>query len=150
MALEGRYLVQLEEDAVGFAPGKAAAHGVDELTGELADIFTMKVERRWSDALTGFSARMTEAEARRLARHPFVVRVQQDYAVQASSATDLCTSTGAHPANTRPLPAPLFGSVWRQSIDCVNPLGTYPRFGNRGGPDLRRGQAGEHHRSQNL
>ncbi len=120
-AITGRYLVLLEETAIGSPAGRTAAHGVREVTRELARGFTFHVQRTWSDALTGFVAKMTEAEARRLARHPFVARVQQDYSVRAISAiAPSCYAFGTHPANTRDLPEPASG-VWSQAIDCNDP-----------------------------
>ena len=121
-AVPGRYLVLLEEAAVGSAPGLEAARGVRELTEDLARAFTFRVERTWSDALTGFVAEMSEDEARHLARHPFVALVEQDYGVQGISAMapSCYAATSTHPTNTRALPTPVFG-VWKQTLSCKYP-----------------------------
>ena len=125
--IEGRYVVLLEEAAVGNGPGKAAAAGVRELADELGNLFTLRRSRLWSDALLGFVAEMTEEEARRLSRYPFVARVQQDYSVEALSATaPKCSAVSSDTYNTRPLPTPIsfFGSlVWKQTLSCSNPAG---------------------------
>ena len=120
--IPGVYIVQLSEGAVGAPAGEPrAASGVRELSGELARGYDLRVTRRWSHALTGFVAEMTEDEARRLARHPYVESVEQDFSVKAiSSVPPDCYDNEEDPVNSRPLPVP-FSGVWLQSIACSNP-----------------------------
>ncbi|MCG8454853.1 MAG: S8 family serine peptidase, partial [Holophagales bacterium] len=120
--IEGRYLVVLEEGAVGSPAGlEASARGVRQLSEDLARGFDLRVDQVFSDALNAFVAEMGEAEARRLARHPFVATVQQDYSAKAiSTDAPICKSSSIDPPNTRALPVPVFGTLFKQTITCPN------------------------------
>ncbi|GAB2591097.1 hypothetical protein GCM10027168_25490 [Streptomyces capparidis] len=81
-AVPGSYIVVLDQDT---AARDARAAG-DRLAAEYGGT----AEHTYSTALRGFSARLTEAQARRLATDPEVDRVVQDQRVHA-----LATQTGA-------------------------------------------------------
>ncbi len=120
----GRYIVVLEDAAVGgpAGHGKAPAR-VAELARTLARGFDLRVERTWGHALNGFVAEgLSEAEAARLARHPLVKSVEQDFGGPALSGPPNCYSGATFPVDTRTLPSSFSNSS--QSINCSSPTGT--------------------------
>ena len=70
-AIEGSYIVVLKES---------------ESAVDVADEHGAEVEHRYTHALNGFSATMTETEARRTAADPAVAYVQQDRVVRTQAA----------------------------------------------------------------
>lgn len=121
--IPGRYIVVLRDAAVGSPAGYGdAPQQVRELAEELSVAFDLRVERVWGHALNGFVAELDEAEARRLARHPFVEVVEQDIRGPALSAPPNCYSGQTFPQDTRPLPSSFTNSS--QSISCADPNGT--------------------------
>lgn len=123
--IPGRYIVVLEDAAVGAPAGQSnAADRVRDLAEDLGRGFDLQVERTWGHALNGFVAEgLSEAEAARLARHPFVAAVEQDSARQALSAPPNCYSGGPFPSDTRTLPSSS-SSMGSQTINCSSPTGT--------------------------
>ncbi|HSP80624.1 MAG TPA: S8 family peptidase, partial [Myxococcaceae bacterium] len=77
--LAGQYIVVLAE------PGPGAAR-VSELAPGLAQRYGASVQHVYEHALRGFSARMTEAQARALAADPSVRYVEEDGEVHALAA----------------------------------------------------------------
>ena len=122
-AVPGRYIVVLSDAAVGMPAGFGnAPNQVRELAADLSRVFNLRVERVWGHALNGFVAELDEAEARRLARHPFVEVVEQDLRGPALSAPPSCYSGATFPQDTRTLPSSFPNSS--QSISCADPNGT--------------------------
>ncbi|MFU8850700.1 S8 family serine peptidase [Micromonospora sp. SL1-18] len=89
-AISGSYLVVLKSDAVGSANSLAARTAVPGRAAGLAKRYGGAVGTAWSAALTGYSAKMSEGQARRLAADPAVAYVEQDRVV-----TTQATQTGA-------------------------------------------------------
>ncbi|SBT53581.1 S8 family peptidase [Micromonospora auratinigra] len=89
-AISGSYLVVLKTDAVGAADSLAARAAVPTRAAGLSKRYGGAVGTVWSAALTGYSARMSPAQARRLAADPSVAYVEQDRVVRAQG-----TQTGA-------------------------------------------------------
>ncbi|SCF30686.1 Peptidase inhibitor I9 [Micromonospora viridifaciens] len=89
-AISGSYLVVLKGDAVGAANSLAARTAVPDRAAGLAKRYGGTVGTVWSAALTGYSAKMSEGQARRLAADPAVAYVEQDRVV-----TTQATQTGA-------------------------------------------------------
>ncbi|MFD2764706.1 S8 family peptidase [Micromonospora eburnea] len=89
-AVSGSYLVVLKSDAVGPANSLAARTAVPDRAAGLAKRYGGSVGTVWSAALTGYSAKMSEGQARRLAADPAVAYVEQDRVVTAQA-----TQTGA-------------------------------------------------------
>jgi subtilisin family serine protease len=89
-AIGGSYLVVLKGDAVGAANSLAARAAVPDRAATLAHRYGGTVREVWSAALTGYSARMSDGQARRLAADPAVAYVEQDRVVTAQG-----TQTGA-------------------------------------------------------
>jgi len=77
-AIAGSYIAVLKADAVGFAGSAAARSAVPDRAAALAGRYGGTVNTVYSAALTGFSARMTAAQAQRLAADPTVAWVEQD------------------------------------------------------------------------
>jgi subtilisin family serine protease len=69
--IEDQYIVQLSEQAVRY-------HGADALASRLLDQVGGDLRTVYRSVLPGFSARLSEGQARRLARLPAVVRVEQN------------------------------------------------------------------------
>jgi subtilisin family serine protease len=78
-AVPGRYIVVLDEKA------SATAH-VGSLVEQLSALHGASVERVYSHALRGFSARMSEADALRLSNDPLVRYVEEDAEFTVSAA----------------------------------------------------------------
>ncbi|MCW3813331.1 S8 family peptidase [Micromonospora sp. DR5-3] len=89
-AISGSYLVVLKGDAVGAANSLAARTAVPDRAASLAKRYGGSVGTVWSAALTGYSAKMSPAQARRLAADPTVAYVEQDRVVTTQG-----TQTGA-------------------------------------------------------
>ncbi|MER6596550.1 S8 family peptidase, partial [Micromonospora purpureochromogenes] len=80
-AISGSFLVVLRTDAVGAANTLAARTAVPDRAATLAKRYGGSVADVYSAALTGFSAKMTAGQARRLAADPAVAYVEQDRVV---------------------------------------------------------------------
>jgi subtilisin family serine protease len=80
-AIAGRYIVVLKSDTVGFAGSAGARAAVPGRASTLAGRYGASVDAVYSAALTGFSASMSAAAARRLAADPAVAWVEQDSVV---------------------------------------------------------------------
>ncbi|MEV0807939.1 S8 family peptidase [Micromonospora sp. NPDC050200] len=80
-AISGSYLVVLRTDAVGAANTLAARTAVPDRAATLTKRYGGSVADVYSAALTGFSAKMTAGQARRLAADPAVAYVEQDRVV---------------------------------------------------------------------
>ncbi|WP_346535771.1 S8 family peptidase [Micromonospora sp. DPT] len=80
-AISGSYLVVLRTDAVGAANSLAARTAVPDRAATLAKRYGGSVADVYSAALTGFSAKMSAGQARRLAADPAVAYVEQDRVV---------------------------------------------------------------------
>ncbi|NES12881.1 S8 family peptidase [Micromonospora solifontis] len=89
-AISGSYLVVLKTDTVGAANSLAARSAVPNRAAGLAARYGGTVGTVWSAALTGYSAKMSPAQARRLAADPSVAYVEQDRVVTTQG-----TQTGA-------------------------------------------------------
>ncbi|WP_089153804.1 S8 family peptidase [Micromonospora sp. NBS 11-29] len=89
-AISGSYLVVLKGDAVGTANSRTARTAVPERAAGLAKRYGGSVGTVWSAALTGYSAKMSVGQARRLAADSSVAYVEQDRRVTAQG-----TQTGA-------------------------------------------------------
>jgi subtilisin family serine protease len=77
-AIAGRYIVVLKADAAGFAGSAAARTAMPGRAAALTGRYGGTVDTVYSAALTGFSARMTAAQAGRLAADQAVAFVEQD------------------------------------------------------------------------
>ena len=80
-AISGSYLVVLRTDAVGAAGSSAARTAVPDRASALVKRYGGSVSDVYSAALTGFAAKMTAAQAARLAANPAVAYVEQDQVV---------------------------------------------------------------------
>ncbi|SBT38346.1 S8 family peptidase [Micromonospora narathiwatensis] len=89
-AVSGSYLVVLKSDTVGSVNSPAARTAVPERAAGLAKRYGGSVGTVWSAALTGYSAKMSAGQARRLAADPAVAYVEQDQVVTLQG-----TQTGA-------------------------------------------------------
>jgi subtilisin family serine protease len=83
-AITDSYIVVLKDTAVGGRVGTRHT-AVDRTAGTLADRYGAKVENVWGDALNGFSARLSERAAKRLAADPAVAYVEQDHTVSLAT-----------------------------------------------------------------
>ena len=79
-AVPGSYIVVLKESAVA-ARGVARAAATGAKARSLAATYGGTVSRVYRTALTGYSARMSEAAAQRLAADPAVAYIEQDQVV---------------------------------------------------------------------
>lgn len=80
-AIAGRYIVVLDaERSAGFGP---TAKIINDQIDQLAATHSATVEHRYTAALRGFSAALTEAQATALAREPGVAYVEEDTPVYA-------------------------------------------------------------------
>ncbi|MCZ7439016.1 S8 family serine peptidase [Micromonospora sp. WMMC241] len=77
-AVSGSYLVVLKGDAVGAANSRTARTAVPDRAAGLAKRYGGSVGAVWTAALTGYSAKMSTGQARRLAADPAVAYVEQD------------------------------------------------------------------------
>ncbi|WP_374537520.1 S8 family peptidase [Micromonospora aurantiaca (nom. illeg.)] len=102
-AVSGSYVVVLKDDAVGTANTLAARTAVPDRAAGLAKRYGGNVGTVWSSALTGYSAKMTPAQARRLAADPAVAYVEQDR-VMTTQGTQTGATWGLDRIDQRNLP----------------------------------------------
>ncbi|MFJ8832440.1 MULTISPECIES: S8 family peptidase [Micromonospora] len=102
-AVSGSYVVVLKGDAVGTANTLAARTAVPDRAAGLAKRYGGNVGTVWSAALTGYSAKMTPAQARRLAADPSVAYVEQDR-VMTTQGTQTGATWGLDRIDQRNLP----------------------------------------------
>ena len=102
-AVSGSYVVVLKGDAVGTANTLAARTAVPDRAAGLAKRYGGNVGTVWSSALTGYSAKMTPAQARRLAADPSVAYVEQDR-VMTTQGTQTGATWGLDRIDQRNLP----------------------------------------------
>ena len=102
-AVSGSYVVVLKGDAVGSANSLAARTAVPDRAAGLAKRYGGNVGTVWSSALTGYSAKMTPAQARRLAADPAVAYVEQDR-VMTTQGTQTGATWGLDRIDQRNLP----------------------------------------------
>ncbi|KAB1905485.1 S8 family peptidase [Micromonospora tulbaghiae] len=102
-AVSGSYVVVLKGDAVGTANTLAARTAVPDRAAGLAKRYGGNVGTVWSSALTGYSAKMTPAQARRLAADPAVKYVEQDR-VMTTQGTQTGATWGLDRIDQRNLP----------------------------------------------
>ncbi|MGK5739081.1 S8 family peptidase [Micromonospora sp. URMC 103] len=135
-AISGSYLVVLRGDAVGAAGTPAARTGVPQRADALAKRYGGSVADVFSAALTGFSARMSAAQARRLAADPAVAYVEQDQ-VLTTQATQTNPPWGLDRIDQRNLPLsssftyPNTASNVRAYIIDTGIRTTHTQFGGR-------------------
>lgn len=116
------YIVELAKDVARQPRGpESALPTVAEVAEDLGARFGGRVERVWEHALQGFTIRMPEALARKLAEDPAVERVSQDGYIDDpfSGPVDDCyygPGTTLYSIDSRTLP--LFSP---QSLSCSNP-----------------------------
>ncbi|WP_308220914.1 S8 family peptidase [Micromonospora phytophila] len=135
-AISGSYLVVLKTDAVGAAGTLAARTAVPDRAGKLAERYGASVVDVYSAALTGFSAKMSAGQARRLAADPAVAYVEQDQVVTAA-ATQTNPPWGLDRIDQRNLPLsgtytyPNTASNVRAYIIDTGIRTTHTQFGGR-------------------
>ncbi|MFI7605342.1 S8 family peptidase [Micromonospora sp. NPDC049366] len=135
-AISGSYLVVLRGDTVGAAGTPAARAAVPQRATALAKRYGGSVADVYSAALTGFSARMTPAQAGRLAADPAVAYVEQDQVITAS-ATQSNPPWGLDRIDQRALPLsasftyPNTASNVRAYIIDTGIRTTHTQFGGR-------------------
>ena len=135
-AISGSYLVVLKGDAVGAAGTATARAAVPERAGALAKRYGGTVGDVYSAALTGFSVRMSDAQARRLAADPAVAYVEQDQ-VLTVQATQTNPPWGLDRIDQRTLPLsgtftyPNTASNVRAYIIDTGIRTTHTQFGGR-------------------
>ncbi|MEH0846022.1 S8 family serine peptidase [Micromonospora sp. CPCC 205711] len=103
-AISGSYLVVLSGDAVGAANSLAARSAVPDRAASLTRWYGGSVADVWSAALTGFSAKMTAGQARRLAADPAVAYVEQDRVLTVQGTQSNPPSWGLDRIDQRSLP----------------------------------------------
>ncbi|WNM40431.1 S8 family peptidase [Micromonospora halotolerans] len=103
-AISGSYLVVLKDDAVGAANSRTARTAVPDRAAGLAKRYGGSVGTVWSAALTGYSATMSPAQARRLAADPAVAYVEQDRVVTTQATQTNPPSWGLDRIDQRSLP----------------------------------------------
>ena len=103
-AISGSYLVVLKSDTVGAANSLAARTAVPDRAAGLAKRYGGSVGTVWTSALTGYSAKLSPAQARRLAADPAVAYVEQDRVVSAQATQTNPPSWGLDRIDQRNLP----------------------------------------------
>ncbi|MEV4478590.1 S8 family peptidase [Micromonospora coxensis] len=103
-AISGSYLVVLKSDAVGAANSLAARTAVPDRATGLVKRYGGSVGDVYDAALTGFSAKMSAGQARRLAADPSVAYVEQDRVVTAQATQSNPPSWGLDRIDQRSLP----------------------------------------------
>ncbi len=104
--IPGEYIVVLKEAGLGAAGGPALEASVEGAADVLAARYGGSVERVWNLAATGFAIRMSEEQARRMARDPAVALVEQNRRVEIPQlVNNSCSSsvpflTGGPPSVT--------------------------------------------------
>ena len=99
-AVPGSYLVVLDQDR----KLETTATATTTTATGLADRYNGKVTRVFDQVLHGFAAQLTERDARRLAAHPAVARVEQDQRVHAMGSQTNPPSWGLDRIDQRYLP----------------------------------------------
>ncbi|WP_308042458.1 S8 family peptidase [Micromonospora sp. PLK6-60] len=103
-AISGSYLVVLKSDAVGAVNTRAARDGVPTRAAGLTKRYGGSVAATYSAALTGFAAKMSEQQARRLAADPAVAYVEQDQVLTVQATQTNPPSWGLDRIDQRSLP----------------------------------------------
>ncbi|WP_328338802.1 S8 family peptidase [Micromonospora sp. NBC_00421] len=103
-AISGSYLVVLKGDAVGAANSRAAHTAVPDRAASLTKRYGGNVADVYSAALTGFSAKMSASQARRLAADPAVAYVEQDRVLTVQATQTNPPSWGLDRIDQRNLP----------------------------------------------
>ncbi|HEX5596617.1 MAG TPA: S8 family peptidase [Micromonosporaceae bacterium] len=104
-AVAGSYIVVLKDEAVGGRAGTArAAAAMPTKAKELAGRYGGSLGFVYDAALNGFSVRMSEAAAKRLAAHPDVAYVEQDQVVSLAATQTNPPSWGLDRIDQRNLP----------------------------------------------
>lgn len=103
-AIAGSYLVVLKGDTVGAANSHAARTAVPDRAAGLAKRYGGSVGTVWTSALTGYSTKLSPAQARRLAADPAVAYVEQDRVVSAQATQTNPPSWGLDRIDQRSLP----------------------------------------------
>lgn len=103
-AISGSYLVVLKSDTVGAANSLAARTAVPDRAAGLAKRYGGSVGTVWTSALTGYSAKLSPAQARRLAADPAVAYVEQDRVVTTQATQTNPPSWGLDRIDQRNLP----------------------------------------------
>ncbi|TWJ31416.1 peptidase inhibitor I9 [Micromonospora sagamiensis] len=83
-AVPDSYVVVLADSAVGGRAGTRQS-AASRLAADVTSRFGVRPDRVWGDALNGFSVRMSEAVARRMAAHPAVAHVERDQTVRTAT-----------------------------------------------------------------
>jgi subtilisin family serine protease len=135
-AIAGSYLVVLKGDVVGTAGSRAAGTAVPGRASALAARYGGSVSQVFSAALTGFAAKMTPAQAARLAADPAVAYVEQDRVIRLE-ATQTNAPWGLDRIDQRARPLngtftyPTTASTVRAYIIDTGIRTTHSQFGGR-------------------
>jgi len=122
---------------VVFKNGAVSKDGLQLMTDRLAVEHNASVQHRYSYALQGFSAKMPEREAERLAADPAVDYVEQDRTVSLAATESPTPSWGLDRIDQRDLPLnhaytyPTNGSAVRAYIIDTGIRTTHTDFGGR-------------------
>lgn len=117
--IPGRYVVMLEDEAVGAPPGVEAPALVRARADELARTFGLEVLKTWGHTINAFSAEIPRGAVEALASHPFVARIEQSVAVRMTMSAPSCyPASGNFPDDTRTPPK---WPDYSQTIDCADP-----------------------------
>ncbi|MBM7075908.1 S8 family peptidase [Micromonospora humida] len=103
-AISGSYLVVLKGEAVGAANSRTARTAVPDRAASLTKRYGGNVADVYSAALTGFSAKMSASQARRLAADPSVAYVEQDRVMTVQATQTNPPSWGLDRIDQRNLP----------------------------------------------
>ncbi|WP_377470938.1 S8 family peptidase [Micromonospora siamensis] len=103
-AISGSYLVVLKGDAVGSVNSLAARTAVPDRAAALTRRYGGSVAETYSAALTGFAAKMSAGQARRLAADPAVAYVEQDQVLTVQGTQTNPPSWGLDRIDQRSLP----------------------------------------------
>jgi subtilisin family serine protease len=96
-AIPDNYIVVLDDSTSGKVKAKSA---IDSLAGE----HQAKVKHRYLNAVYGFSAKMTEAQALKLSKDPAVAYVEQERKMEALATQSPTPSWGLDRIDQRDLP----------------------------------------------
>jgi subtilisin family serine protease/fibronectin type 3 domain-containing protein len=97
-AIPGHYVVGLRDDE------SLRRKGVRTLADELTQQYGGTVRKVYRSAITGFTAKLTEHQARQLVRHPSVTSVEQDQVGEYTGTQDQPPSWGLNRIDQRDLP----------------------------------------------